>query len=621
MNNEAIDSLIAENPKLSDDRKALEAMQPGSHCIHRSWGLGQIQGYDEAHGKLLIDFEEGDMKGHAMDPVFCIGKLEVLSPEHALSRSRSDSEAIQTMVKKDSVGLVIEILSSCEDFCASTREIERILLYMLGPVKAKKWWTNVKKQLVKDPRVAVPNKNSDLYVLRDEPLKPEEEILQEFQEAQTSKEKILLAEKLLDISSDKLELKKDLPKVLSSLTQAIIEAKRLTLAERLYGVWIRNNLARDIEENIEELEPTSASVLAEVDDLAELGDEVPVKFQSRFLHLLERVFPEDWKEKIIAIFRRSNGKITAECAHFLVDREVPKKLVGALTGWLDEQQIRSPVLLWMIKNRSSKKFEALLSPLMTPRLLTPIFSAIDHEALHNPGIRRLPLAEILLDDEALMPDLLSQADLETAKDLAQTLILNQGFEDLSKKSLLARFIKRFPEVQKLLDNDDSGETMEDETLLVSQESFEKRQDDLRVLVSEKIPNNSEAIGKALEHGDLRENAEYHMAKDDQKVLMARRSEIELELAKAQVTDFSDTSTDQVGIGSAVELFDEISKEKRTYFILGAWDGDPDRNILSYKTPLGQSLLQKTVGDVVETEIDEEKQSWKIMKLSRWIDSL
>jgi transcription elongation GreA/GreB family factor len=125
----------------------------------------------------------------------------------------------------------------------------------------------------------------------------------------------------------------------------------------------------------------------------------------------------------------------------------------------------------------------------------------------------------------------------------------------------------------------------------------------------------------LEHGDLRENAEYHMAKDDQKVLMARRSEIELELAKAQVTDFSDTSTDQVGIGSAVELFDEISKEKRTYFILGAWDGDPDRNILSYKTPLGQSLLQKTVGDVVETEIDEEKQSWKIMKLSRWIDSL
>jgi transcription elongation factor GreA len=403
------------------------------------------------------------------------------------------------------------------------------------------------------------------------------------------------------------------------LTQAIIEAKRLSLADRLYGIWIRNNLARDVEENIDELEPTSNSVLDEAEDLAELGDEMPVKFQSRFLDLLERVYPEDWKEKIVAIFRKSNGKITSECAHFLVDHEVPEYLFDALTSWLNEQQIKSPVLLWMIKNRSGKKFQDLLAPLMNPRLLTPIFSAIDHEALHNLGTRRLPLAEILLDDETLMPDLLSQADLETAKDLAQTLILNQGFEDLSKKSLLARFIKKFPEIQQLLETEDAHEEAKDETILVSQESFDKLTADLKLLVSEKIPANSEAIGKAMEHGDLRENAEYHMAKDDQKVLMARRSEIEQDLAKAQITDFSEVTTDQVGIGSAVELFDESAKENRQYFILGAWDGNPDQNILSYKTPLGQSLLQKTVGDIVETEVDGEKQSWKIMKLSRWID--
>ncbi len=617
MKSDSIDSLIDENPKLADNREALEAMQPGHHCIHRSWGFGQIQSYDDAQGKLLIDFEEGDMKGHPMDPVFCIGKLEVLRPEHALSRSRSDSEAIQTMAKKDQVGLVIEILSSCEDSCASTREIERILLYMFGPVKAKKWWTNVKKQLVKDPRIAAPNKKSDVYVLRDEPMKPEEEILQEFHEAQTSKEKILLAEKLFELSADKLELKKDLPRVLSSLTQAIIEAKRLSLADRLYGIWIRNNLARDVEEKADELAPTSTSVLDEAEDLAELGDSMPVKFQSRFLDLLERTYPEDWKEKVVAIFRRSNGKITSECAHFLVDHEVPEYLFDALTSWLNEQQIKSPVLLWMIKNRSGKKFQELLAPLMTPRLLTPIFSAIDHEALHNLGTRRLPLAEILLDDETLMPDLLSQADPETAKDLAQTLILNQGFEDLSKKSLLARFIKKFPEIQRLLETEDADE--KDESILVSRESFDKLTEDLRLLVSEKIPANSEAIGKAMEHGDLRENAEYHMAKDDQKLLMARRSKIEQDLAKAQITDFSDTTTDQVSIGSAVELFDEASKQNRQYFILGAWDGNPDQNILSYKTPLGQSLLQKKVGDIVETEVDGEKQSWKIMKLSRWID--
>ncbi len=222
-------------------------------------------------------------------------------------------------------------------------------------------------------------------VLRDEPKKPEQEILEEFHEAQTSKEKILLAEKLFELAADKQDLKKDMPEVLASLTQAIIEAKRLTLADRLYGVWIRNNLARDEEENVDQLEPTAASVLEEVEDLAELADELPVKFQSRFLDLLERVYPEDWKEKIIAIFRRSNGKITAECAHFLIDRELSKILIDSLNSWLNEQQIKAPVLLWMIKNRNGRKFKDLITPLITPRLLTPIFSAIDHEALHNLG--------------------------------------------------------------------------------------------------------------------------------------------------------------------------------------------------------------------------------------------
>ena len=619
MNKEVIDSLIDENPELADQREALEAMQDGSYCIHRSWGFGQIQSFDDAQGKLIIDFEDGEMKGHAMDPVFCIGKLEVLPVEHVLSRSRSDPETIQQMAKKDQVGLVIEILSSCEELCASTREIERILLHMLGPVKAKKWWTNVKKQLVKDPRIAVPNKKSDDYLLRDKPKKPEDEVLEEFHEAQSSKEKILLAEKLFELSADKQELKKVLPAVLTTLTQAIIEAKRLSLAERLYGVWVRNNLARDVEDDVDALAPTSGSVLEEVEDLAELADELPVKFQSRFLDLLERVYPEDWKGKIVGIFRKSNGKITAECAHFLMDHELSSELLNSLQSWLNEQKIKASVLLWMIKNRESRKFKEILSPLIGPPLVTPIFSAIDHEALHNPGTRRIPLAEILLDDENLMPDLLSEADLETAKDLAQTLILNQGFEDLSKKSLLARFIKRFPEIQSLLETDGTDEDEADETLFVSQQSLDNMKKELEILISKKIPANSEAIGKASELGDLRENAEYQMAKDEQKILLAKRSDIEQSLSRAQVTDFSDTPTDYVGIGSAVELFDETAEQDRQYVILGAWDGDPDQNILSYQTPLGQSLLQKKVGEVVETEVEGEKRSWKIMKLSRWID--
>ena len=159
--------------------------------------------------------------------------------------------------------------------------------YLFGPVKAKKWWTATKKLLVKDPRVAVPNKKTEPYVLRDEPVKPEQEVLQDFFDEKRSKVKIALAEKLFDLATEKEDLQADLPQVLEELTAAILEARNLSQADRLYGIWVRNNLARDVEEDVEKLEPTSASILKECeDDLPGLADLMPTKFHSRFLDLV-----------------------------------------------------------------------------------------------------------------------------------------------------------------------------------------------------------------------------------------------------------------------------------------------------------------------------------------------
>ena len=145
-------------------------------------------------------------------------------------------------------------------------------------------------------------------------------------------------------------------------------------------------------------------------------------------------------------------------------------------------------------------------------------------------------------------------------------------------------------------------------------------EDLDLLNKEKIPANSQAIEAARELGDLRENAEYQMAKDEQKVLLARQSELQTDLMRAKPTDFMDAPTDFVGIGSIVNLIDSNSGENQRYVILGAWDSDPDNNILSYLTPLGQKLLGKKNGENVETEVEGNVQSWKIEGLTRWVDS-
>jgi len=628
MNPEVIDQLVEKDPSLESSRPALEAMKEGACCIHRSWGFGQISGFDQDRGMVLIDFEEEDRKSHAMDPVFCIGKLEVLADEHILSKHRANPSEIETLAKKEPVELIIDILSTCEDGCAQSREIERVLAFLLGPVKGKKWWTATKKLLVKDPRVAVPNKKTEPYVLRDEPVKPEQEILQDFFDEKRSKHKIILAEKLFDLASEKEDLQADLPQVLSELTVAIMEARNLSQADRLYGIWVRNNLARDVEEDVEQLEPTSASILEECkDDLPGLANQMPNKFHRRFIDLVTRVYEADWKPLVVNLMQNTTFKFSGECAHFFVDHEESKLLVSSLNKALDEQNLKAPVLLWILKFRDLAKFKKVLSSLISPRLLTAVFSAIDYESLQNATSRRIPLAEILSDDRELLPDILSKGSAENAKDLAQALLLNPGFEDLSKRSLLARFIKRHPEIQSLIggggsrsgSSDDSA-PVTDDSLIVSQVSYDQKMADLDLLNKEKIPANSQAIEAARELGDLRENAEYQMAKDEQKLLLARQSELQTDLMRAKPTDFTDAPSDMVGIGSIVNLSDSHSGENQKYVILGAWDSDPDNNILSYLTPLGQRLLGKKKGDSVETEVEGNVQSWKIEDLSRWIDS-
>ena len=626
MNVETVDLLIEKDPSLESSRSSLEAMKEGAVCIHRAWGVGRISGFESDRGMILVDFEEGERKSHAMDPVFCLDKLEVLNEDHIISRHRSNSSEVEELVKKEPVNLVVEILSKCEEGCATTRELERTIFLLLGQTKGKKWWNATKKLLIKDPRVAVPNKKTEPYVLRDEPVKPEQEILQDFFDEKRSKEKILLAERLFDLSSEKEDLQGDLPQVLHDLTVAIMEARNLSQADRLHGIWVRNNLARDVEEDVEKLEPTSGSILNECeDDLPDLADQMPTKFHARFLDLVSRIYPEKWKDLVLHLMHNTSTKFSGECAHFMIDREESELLVKSLSSSLDEQTLRAQVLLWVIKFRKLTKFEDLLSELITPRFLTAVFSAIDYESLQNATSRRIPLAEILSDDKELLRDILAKGSAENAKDLAQALILNPGFEDLSKRSLLARFIKLFPEIQEIIEGGDSsssssGSVATDDSLIVSQSSYDRKIADLDELNKEKIPANSQAIEAARELGDLRENAEYQMAKDEQKILLARQSELQTDLMRAKPTDFSDAPIDGVGIGSIVELSDINSGEKQKYTILGAWDGDPDNNILSYLTPLGQKLLGKKVGDLVETEVENTVTNWKIEGVLRWVDS-
>jgi len=116
------------------------------------------------------------------------------------------------------------------------------------------------------------------------------------------------------------------------------------------------------------------------------------------------------------------------------------------------------------------------------------------------------------------------------RDAMRRLLLTPVFDDLKKRSLLARIVKLYPEMQWMI----TGEAGEkEETLTVSWASLEKRKEEYEDLVNRQIPQNTKDIATARSYGDLRENFEFKSAKEQQRVLMRRRAEAERDLSRAR----------------------------------------------------------------------------------------
>jgi transcription elongation factor GreA len=610
MNSAAVSALIAKNPSLKAAKPKLEGMEPGAYVVHRSWGFGRIKSYDEGTLRLIIDFE--GKKGHPMDPAFCATTMDVLPANHLLVRKETDAAKIAQLVAEDPAQLVVEGLQAYPNNATTAIDLEITLAQVVGDEKFKKWWTGAKKAVAKDPRVAVPAKKTECYVLRETPVSAEDEILEQFNTTRSARRRIVLAEELAVAAARKGE-KADLSVVLKGVTDSVKDSNQLDAAERLYGAAVRDDLAKVAGVDSAAFEPSQASLVANARDLPAIAEKIPVHFQGRFLELVKETHPIECRDIVFNLLKVSQGKFTTECINFLVENGHADDLASTLKRWQTEQNLRAPVLLWIVKNRHAKKFAKLLDDLITPRLLSAIFFAIDYEALQSASARRIPLGEILSEDTELIADLLSTADPETARDLANTLLLNQGFEELTKKSLLARFIKIFPNIQSLVATDAEAK---DEHFFVSRSSYERRREEYEAIVSKKIPENSKAIASAREHGDLKENSEYKMAKQDQQMLMAQKSALERDLARARITDFKETTTDQVGVGSVVEVRSQ-SGANTTYTILGAWDSDPENHVISYKTPLGAALMSKRIGDTIKVKTGTTEESYTVVALSRY----
>jgi transcription elongation factor GreA len=149
---------------------------------------------------------------------------------------------------------------------------------------------------------------------------------------------------------------------------------------------------------------------------------------------------------------------------------------------------------------------------------------------------------------------------------------------------------------------------------ITSTGFVRLEEELKDLKTVQRPLISKEIAAAREHGDLKENAEYHAAREKQSFIEGRVIELEDKVARAEVIDITKLSGDTVKFGATVTVLDDDTEQEATYQIVGEYEADIEKNLISLISPLARSLIGKAVDDYVEVTTPKGTKGYEILSV-------
>ncbi|MBX7209597.1 MAG: GreA/GreB family elongation factor [Verrucomicrobiaceae bacterium] len=607
MNPEAQKLVLAGKLPAADGEK-LSTLEPGTFVLHKSWGVGRMSEWDLLGDRLIIDFE--GKPGHPLKLSFAISSLEVLPADHILSRRLADLPGLQQMAKDQPAALVEDALK-WSGGKMSLDQLDTILKGRIVPDgEYKKWWEGAKRALKPVRYIVVPAKRTEPLILREKDENPATALVENFVRARDMKGKLAaLAAIAKDVDLFANPAVEIVP-ALRNLSETVGKAFRLHLKECLNLLLSRDELVENIKGELPAGSLKVADIVRESKpQIPEAVNSLPVGQLGRLYRSFPIAFPDrQWVPELLQHLTRTGGRAVAEIATVLDENDELPSLAEFLKKAVRNRVLSTDLLIWLAKERSG-----LACSVFDIDLGHAILGALEDDHVKGGSKKTGRLQEMVNADRDLLGQLVADADEDEVRLFAKRLLASNVFDELTRRSLMARIIKARPEMEALMA--EGAVARQDEALIVSWDSLEKKKQELEDIINVKIPQNKRDIQIAREYGDLRENFEYKSAKQQQAVLLRMQAKYERELRHARGTDFAEVPTDKAGIGTIVEIEDLANGARDTYTILGAWDGDVEKNIIAYLSETAKALIGKAPGEEVDVPSDTSHAGRKVRVVS------
>ncbi len=567
---------------------ALLGFTAGRICFDKTWGLGVIREVDHFQRRIRIDFEK--KSGHTMTLAYAAEALRLPGKDHFLARFHRDPDALRAQARECPAEVVRLALSSFGPLTVFQLQ-DHVCPRIVPEAEWKPFWDAARKELKRDPRVALPAKRTDPLELR----RAREEFGAEWYSE-------LAAERDMKSLLERIEALREAGRRPPADAEARVLADRLAFVIKGAGarhpgwtaraVMLADHFACD-PGVVDAAEQRKAW---DRDDalLAAAGD-LPARRVPEFLAFFAAHAGGDPYARLAALLPRMEAGLLQAAMDVLMAADREPDCAETVRQWVANRKAGVEILLWIIRRPEIIRDWALGAPADIARQM---IAAMELDLAGE----RLK-AQNQLRERFVRPDWLQTVVGDMNDDQQREFVIRlretTAWPPLERQAMVGRLVKQFPFLEEHLRREASAAPAERRKVpLTSSRSYRERQEQLRKIVHEDIPRNSREIALARSYGDLRENFEYKAAKDMQALLMRRQAEIEQQLRSVQPSDFAGFPAAVAGLATRIALALDGGREER-YCILGVWDRDEALGIISSDSRLAQAVEGRRAGETLE----------------------
>ena len=617
-----LDEYIASSDLTQNFRNVFEAINDfekhiafdvKSFVFHRTWGVGKI--VKSKNDNLTINF--GKKRGvHEMSLKMAVNALTPLKNDHIwVLKATKTREELSKMVKEDKAGTLKTIIKSFGNSC----DFKRIKAELVPSILEQKEWTSwnnaAKKILESDSTFGVNPNDISQYVVRDHEISSEEKYNNEFKAQKLFFARIDIIMKFVeDESTDKdSDLFSDMYQYFTGYIKTISKVTTQVVAAYLTV----QRIGERIPSRAYQCKYTFAQIYADLDNprlvYEELKDTKNTKLKEDFLKNV-KLLP-DWQDQYLVLFPTVLKK---EMLSDVVANGGADKLKAFVVKCFDDYKDYRAAILFFFENcqdeawfkESGVSYEKQLIALLN--VIELCFREINNHVNTTENKKIQKQAESLLfTSNALSNYMFSNDDENT---VAKMYTLVDDISDLDPKiktTLRNKILEKYPDY-KFRTSEEKSSTPKG--MLVTAAKLEEKQALAEQIQKVDIPANAKEISEARAQGDLKENAEYKAAKEHQHYLNVTLAKLQGELNRAVVFDPTTASTAVVSFGTRVTLLNKDTNQNETYTILGPWESDPDKGIISYMSPRGNALLDKKPEEEFSFKINETLYNYKVVQI-------